>query len=279
MNNLGLIARSRGNLKLAEDHFRRVLAIHEKALGLEHPDVAGTASLLAEFYQREGQLEKAIGYQAQANDIREHELALNLVAGSERQKVLYLNQSQTDLDQMLSLLAADGGRTREGLRAGLTVVLRRKGRSLDAMADSIQTLRQRASTEDRALLDELTAAKTALAVASLQRGGVVSTTPLGKRIAALEVNIERLEAKISARSVEFRVQTQPITLEAIQKALPPDATLVEYAVFHPFDPKVRRLGAPHYGVFVLGSKGEPQWADLGDAQVIELAVDALRRAL
>ena len=276
---LGMLKQETGHLAEGEPMLLRAWAIDRKSLGEKHPDVAGTASLLAEFYQREGQLEKAIGYQVQANDIREHELALNLVAGSERQKVLYLNQSQTDLDQTLSLLAADDGRNREGLRAGLTVVLRRKGRSLDAMADSIQTLRQRASAEDRALLDELTAAKTALAVASLQSGGVVSTTPLGKRIAALEVNIERLETKISARSVEFRVQTQPITLEAIQKTIPPDATLVEYAVFRSFDPKTRRLGAPHYGVFVLGSKGEPQWADLGDAQVIESAVDALRQAL
>ena len=56
----------------------------------------------------------------------------------------------------------------------------------------------------------------------------------------------------------MRAQLQPVTLEAVQAAIPEDAALLEFAVFRPFDPKAERNAeayAPaHYAACVGSAK-------------------------
>ena len=86
------------------------------------------------------------------------------------------------------------------------------------MADTLATVRQHADTGNSGLLDQLNATTTD------SRGS--SLTAVGHRAAAagairdLEARKERLEAELSAQSAEFRAQTQSVTLEAVQAALP-----------------------------------------------------------
>ena len=88
---------------------------------------------------------------------------------------------------------------------------------------------------------------------------------------------------MSAHSAEFRARRQPVTLEAVQAAIPDDAALVEFAVFRPFDPKAERnadaYGVPHYAAYVLRRDAPPRGFDLGPAAAIDAAVDALRQGL
>jgi hypothetical protein len=66
---------------------------------------------------------------------------------------------------------------------------------------------------------------------------------------------------ISARSAEFRTQSQPVSVAAIEEAIPPGAALIEFSAYHPFDPKLRRIdayGELHYVVYVLRRQGEVQ---------------------
>jgi tetratricopeptide (TPR) repeat protein len=50
LNNLGELARRRGNLNEAERLFLRALAVKEAGLGADHPDVATTLNNLAQVY-------------------------------------------------------------------------------------------------------------------------------------------------------------------------------------------------------------------------------------
>src|SRR5206468_3136238 len=95
----------------------------------------------------------------------------------------------------------------------------------------------------------------------------------------LEDQVEKLESEISTRSAEFRAQAQPITLDAVQKAIPAGATLVEFAFYFPYNAKTNGWGSPRYVAYTLAAQGEQLWADLGEAQPIEAAIGALRAAL
>jgi CHAT domain-containing protein len=59
--------------------------------------------------------------------------------------------------------------------------------------------------------------------------------------------------------------------------------LVEFAVYRPFNAKYARpneqFGSPRYIAYVLRQKGEIQWAELGEAAVIDKSVEDLRKAL
>jgi CHAT domain-containing protein len=103
-----------------------------------------------------------------------------------------------------------------------------------------------------------------------------------QQIDALEARKERLEADLSAHSGAFRAQAQPVTLEAVQAALPDEAALIEFAVFRPFDPKVdgnEAYGPAHYAAYIVRKQGVPQGEDLGPAAAIDASIEALRQAL
>ncbi len=101
------------------------------------------------------------------------------------------------------------------------------------MTDIIATLRRRASSDDRAMLDQLQQARASLAAILLRGIGQDKPEAYKAEIKKLQEQVERLEAQVSARSLEFRSQSQPVTIEAIQKALPAEAALVEFTAYKP----------------------------------------------
>jgi CHAT domain-containing protein len=103
-----------------------------------------------------------------------------------------------------------------------------------------------------------------------------------ERIARLEAEDEKLQTTISRRSEEFRVQSQPVTLDTVQQRIPADAALVEFFVYQPFDPAAKPDAKPlpeRYVAYVLKHTGAPQMKDLGEAAPIDAAIDSLRQAL
>jgi CHAT domain-containing protein len=99
------------------------------------------------------------------------------------------------------------------------------------------------------------------------------------RLKLLAEKVEDLEAELSARSAEFRAQTQSVTLAAVRETLPADTILVEFAVLTPWDPRTEKSGAPRYLAYALSAQGQPKWVDLGEAARIEREVGAWRQSL
>jgi CHAT domain-containing protein/Tfp pilus assembly protein PilF len=283
LNLLAELYQAKGDYARAESLLQRALSIREKALGSENPAVAATLSDLASLYEGEGKAELAIQAQSRGNDVSEHNLALILSTGSEKQKLLYIATLTGELYSAISLHTTLAPESAQAARLALTTILRRKGRALDAMADQIAALRRRLDPQDQALLDQLSAARAQLSTLAL--GGLGRTPPdeYQATIRKLEAEVERLEAAVSARSAEFRVGSQPVTVEQAQKAIPQGAALVEIASYRPFDVKAKkkseRFGARRYVAYVLKREGEPLWADLGDAAGIDRAVKDFRGVL
>jgi CHAT domain-containing protein/Tfp pilus assembly protein PilF len=281
--NLALLYTKKGDYAQAEPLLQRGLTIYGRALGPNHPDVATALNNLAAMYWAEGDYARAVQFLSRAQDIRERNLSLVLSAGSERQKLAYVATLYADTSSAVSLHTRSASSDLQALRLALTTVLRRKGRALDVMADQIGSLRRRLDPQDRALLDQLSAAQAQLSALTL--GGPRQSTPeeYEAAVARLEAEVERLQDEVSSRSAEFRVQTQPVTIEQVQKALPPGAALVEFFSYYPYNVKAKTVaeefGASRYVAYVLKGEGEPLWADLGEAKDIDSDVMRLRAAL
>src|SRR6266508_2872938 len=283
LNILAVIYRVKGDYAKAEPLYQRALAIWEKALGPEHPDAAESLNLLARLYEAKGDLTLAVTFQSRANEVSERNIALNLVTGSERQKLAYLATLLAQTDQIISLHARSAPDASTARSLAATTILQRKGRVLDAMSDSIEARRRAASPQDRDLFDQLKDIRSQQA--RLVFGGLQRTTPAEyqNQIRNLAEQAEKLEDEISRRSDRFRAKYQPVTLAAIQSAIPARAALIEFYSYHPFNAKSARpaeaFGQPRYVAYVLRQHGEAQWVDLGEADPIDRAVIALRQAL
>ncbi len=282
LQNFAFLLHDQSDYGRAEPMLRRALSIWEKVFGPEHHNVAEALDGLAALHTAKGEMSQAITFQSRARTVGEHNIALNLSIGSEHQKLAYLVTVAKQTSQIISFhTLAPSDVTARGLAA--TTILQRKGRVLDAMSDSLTALRNRFSTQDQVLLDQFNDASAQLA--RLVLNGPQRGTPAEhqKQVKEAEERKEKLEDEISRHSAEFRAQTQAITLEAVRAAIPADAALIEFAVYRPFNAKAAKeseaYSEPRYVAYVLRRAGEIEWKELGEAKVIDDAVDRFRQAL
>ncbi|MEP6920741.1 MAG: CHAT domain-containing protein, partial [bacterium] len=238
---------------------------------------------IAKLYAALGDSANAITFQKRVDERLEKALELNLAIGSERQKVAYFGSVAERTDRTISLHLNLAPHERSAGALAALVLLQRKGRILDAMSESLTALRQRFSPEDQKLLDQLNSTTARLAKLALNGAQKMDADEYQKELRTLEEQKEKLEAQISERSAEFRAQSQPVTLAAVQAAIPRNAALIEFASYRPFNPRAENnneaYGKPHYAVYVLRQQGEAQWKELGEALAIDASVDGLRKAL
>jgi CHAT domain-containing protein len=284
LNNLANVYDAAGdNARALETHFQ-ALRIEENALGPYHRYTLITTANIANLYAGAGDVAQTIAYRRRAETILEKQLALNLAVGSERQKLAFMNGTTERTERTISLHLRDAPADPDAGALAALVVLQRKGRVLDAMTDTFAAARQRVTDPaERALRDQLDATLAQLARVALNAPQGTDPGTRRAQIAELEARRERLEGEIGAHDAEFRAQTQPVTLQAVQAAIPDDAALLEFAVFRPYDTRADSVsdsyGPPHYAAYVVRKDAAPRGVDLGPAQAIDEAIATLRKAL
>jgi CHAT domain-containing protein/tetratricopeptide (TPR) repeat protein len=283
LNNIGSLTLANKDAPQALALHQRALQLYEHAYGATHPNLSIILSNLSTDYYALGDMTHAVETQARANEISERQLALALATGSEEQKRLFVATLAEESDYTLALHAVAAPTSLPALRLALTTILRRKGRVLDAMSDQIAVLRRRLKPEDRILLERLSTANAELAALVLKGAGKQTPAEYQERLAKLNTDVNDLQAQISARSTEFRAQAQPVTLEAVQQAIPAGAALVEFAVYRPYNAQGKnrqeRFGAPRYVAYVMRAGVAPTWVALGEAAALDQAISAWRTAL
>ena len=273
LNNLAALHQDQGRFGEAEPLYQESLAIWREQLGDRHPDVANSFNNLAALYQVQGKIDIALIYLQQGLDIQEANLNLNLAIGSEDRKQAYIATISGTTSGVISLHFQDAPDNRDAAHLAFSTLLRRKGRILDALTDTQQRLRQNLSPDIALVLDDYASAQSQLA-ALLYRGlGEQDPTDYRRQVDELRQTVNRLENDLSRRSAEFRVETEPVEIAAIQALLPANAALVEIVQYRPFDATSRsdQWGAPRYAAYVLHPTGDLQWVELGDAATLDAA--------
>ncbi|HEY9816687.1 MAG TPA: CHAT domain-containing tetratricopeptide repeat protein, partial [Candidatus Obscuribacterales bacterium] len=259
----------------AELLYQRSLMIDQSVLGETHPNIVISLNSFALLYQTQGNYSAALPLYEQATEIRETQLDLTLSVISEARRRSYLSTLSRETNILISLNLQESP---EAAPLALTTLLRRKGRVLDATAESYATLRQQLTPENQALLDELRQVDT-------QRANLFFGEPVegqAELLVTLEARAEVLQNQLARASAAFRTETQPVTLEMVQQQIPSDGALVELVRYEPdaaISPQEHRR-MPRYAAYVLFPSGEIHTVDLGDAAAIDAQVftflDALR---
>jgi len=267
LNDLAMLYCTTGEYAKGESLYRRAISIHEQKAAMGQPAAREALFGLARCFAAQGRSGEAVRFQSQASQLEEQYLGLNLAVGSEREKLAVLANLSAHLSSNISLDAMFAKTEPAARSLATTSILQRKGRLQDALSASLDALRQRSGAEDRKLLDQLNEATTNLA--NLVLNGNPKATPAGyqQQVKALEEERETLEAEISRSSSGAYERSAPVTLGTVQSAIPLDAALVEFAVYHPFNFRApdnpKAYGASRYVAYILRRQGEVQWKDLG----------------
>jgi CHAT domain-containing protein len=283
LNTLAYLSFVRQRFTEEEPLYRRAVEITERAQGRDHPNVGTYLANLATVYWGRGDASRALETLTRLADLRERNLSLLLSTGSEEQKRLYMQTLANETEAILSFHTRAAPSDASAAELALTTLLRRKGRVLDVVSDQISTLRRRLDPRARQLLDQLSAARAALARLVLDGAAGGDAGERRAERARLEAEAERLEAEVSSRSAEFRTEARAVTLGDVRAAIPAGTALVEVASFRPYDPRARtpreRFGPARYAAYVLRREGAPAWVDLGEAAAVDREVAAWRRSL
>jgi CHAT domain-containing protein/tetratricopeptide (TPR) repeat protein len=284
LHNLAGLCEATGAYAQAELLYKRALAIREKVLGPEHPDVALNLNDLTMLYWAQAHWSEAVGSLRRAAQARES-LAQNMlfVMGDESRKRAFVATlaGETEVDVTFSLAAR--GKVADTESFGLQIVLQRKGRVLDVMADSFGVVRRNLAPQDQRLFEQWR--ETTAQYATLLFRGSEQLPPEQYRelLGQVKGRAAALEGEISQRRAEFRRQVTPVTVEQVQRAIPKGAVLVEWFRYEPVNPEAieqqPRWGLPRYIAYVLKPQGVPVAVEMGDAKTIETAISDLLVAL
>jgi CHAT domain-containing protein/Tfp pilus assembly protein PilF len=279
LENLAWIYYHQQEFEPAAQSFQRAIAIREQQLGNTHPDLSLPLNGLSYVYRAQGKIDQAIGLQNRANEIDEYNLSVMLSYGSEARKQAYIDTFEQSTNATISLNTQQVQNVR-ATRLALTTLLRRKGRILDTLADSQNNLRKYLSPDDQILLTQLAAARSQLA--ALLFSGSTDSPDYQPQLAEIKNQIQTLETQLSQRSTQFKTESQPVTLDAVQKLLPQKSALIEWVLYRPL---IRRLdnlsqwGELRYAAYILHPQGDPQVMDLGTAVEMDQSIAAFRNTL
>jgi CHAT domain-containing protein len=280
LNILAAIYQAQGAYGKAESLLIRALDIQEKSLGPMHPDIAKTLNNLAAIYQAQGAYGRTLPLLSRAAEIHEAQLRTEFARLSEPRKRDLMALLQDETKGVVSLHADTMPAIPQALELALTTVLRRKGRILDSLAETQITLRTHLTPKLREQLDQLALARIELSTRIYTPVDPRTAADRTAAIANLRARIDDLESALSTQSVEFRAQSESVTVAKIQAALPRNATLVEFVRYQRFDARqVKHLQEERYVAYLLTSQGPPQWVTLGEAAPIDAAVGTMLAAM
>jgi CHAT domain-containing protein/Flp pilus assembly protein TadD len=281
-NNLGTLYQMQRDFPKAEQSYQRALVIWRKVLGNNHPDVATVLSNLAAVKEDSGDLDAARGFLRESNAIFDANLRLILSSGSEAAKRAYLEKLRDVTNSSISFYSGYVPHKPEAAGEAAALVLSRKGRLIDAVADEMGILRQHLGPEERKLFDQLIEVRhhiAAILAEAQAAGGFAQFAGEYQEALASEDSIER---KIVARSALFKSQDQPVTLSLVQGNLSPGSVLIEYVQYRsyrfPAAPNAV-VGKPQYAAYLLSNSGPPVWVNLGRAVSIDEIVEEFRKTL
>ncbi|HEX2876213.1 MAG TPA: CHAT domain-containing tetratricopeptide repeat protein, partial [Polyangiaceae bacterium] len=285
LTGLSKLRQAQGDDAQAEQLLLRALAMVERTYGQDAPRVAGVLQQLALFYEANGQHSLAVDYQARATESQEKSLGQMLRGGSDAQKSAAMATFVNSTHLTISLHLQAAPQDEKAARLALLTIVRRKGRVLDAASDELSLLRHHLDANAQQLLDALSAARSELSVAVLAGPGKMPVAEYRAKLDALSREAERHETLLSSRSRDFAQASQPVSLDAVKRALPAHTALVELSVYQPYDFKRRaadqsaRYGVERYAAYALHPDGRVVATDLGPAAEVDTLARALRTEL
>jgi CHAT domain-containing protein len=248
------------------------LAIWEKALGPEHPNLALSLINLAALAAAKHDYATANRLFQRGLRIEDRQIQEVFAFTAEEQKLQFIETIKWSALGYLSLIHQYLNRDPAAVRNGFETVLRRKGVVFDAEARTREAVQGRLPKAARQEWGRLSELRSELAQMLLNTPRNLSAEQYRDKLALLQREIEQAEHHLAKESglVAKELQQRTITLDKVAKQLPKDSALVEFAKIRDFDfVKGQFESTQRYVAFVLTTAGEVTLVDLGEADALE----------
>jgi len=289
LNNLALLYKDIGLFSKAKPLYRKTLKIFGAKLATDHPDYAVTLNNLALLQVATDRPLEALRRMQEAVEIENRMLSQIFSISSDNQRLTYLQQKRGEFYGFLSLVTQYLPDAPDAIQAAFDLVLRSKALGAEAAA-----MQRTAILSDRyrhlaPQLEQLRQLDNQIASLAWNVPPPEQLTAYQTQLATLYQQRDELDRALSRDIPEMNLQKQLDTAnrDAIAKALPDGATLVEFVRFDVFNFKAIRAKGDsqwlpaRYLAFILPAK-EPeqvQMIDLGEAEAIDNLIRVFRKSV
>ena len=284
LQNLAALYKATGDPAKAKPLYERSIAIN-RTMGPDHPDVAKSLYALAALHVQMEQWDEARDGVDGARRIFRRHTSRVLPGLSESQQLAFLKA--TDESSFHGALSLARMRREDAGMAEISAgwVLNGKGVTQQALAERILVARDSTNPALAPVVNGLLAVRRQLAtmtLAPIKPGEEQATQAEMQQLTSQEQELSKRFGQASGRAE----QADPwIELDAVRAALPADALLVEIARFgvrnFATSNRDERWQAPRYAAWIIpaAGQGEVRIVDLGNAEGVDAAVQAVRTAL
>jgi tetratricopeptide (TPR) repeat protein/CHAT domain-containing protein len=280
LHNLALLCERQKRYAEAEPLYRQALKIREARLSANHPAVAATRNSLAVLCAATGKWREAAElFQQARRGLREH-LRLNLAPLGPPQQLAYLAR-RIEPDYHAALTLAADRRGDPGMaELAAAWLLNGKGQTNEALAEPLALARAAARPGLKAVYQQLLQVRAQASFLTLEPALPGQEKQRQEQLAQL-LRRERALAVQLARDGGDRTGPDWVELAELRRALPADAVYVDFARYGAYDFKERRWKSHRFLACVVppAGRGAVELTDLGPAEEIEQAVQAVRRAM
>jgi CHAT domain-containing protein/tetratricopeptide (TPR) repeat protein len=285
LKSLAVLYRARGQYDRAEPLFRDSIKVFEAALDPNNPNLAQAEGNLALLYAARGRWAQAAASTDRARHVLRGHVHRVLPGLSEQEQLQFLRtQHQTSLDTALSLALARGqDPALVEMSAGW--VLNGKAVAQQALAERVLLARDSRNSALAGEVKQLLDVRTQLATLSLQGPPAGQETAHRQELARLAAREEALSKRLG-RIGSNRTQADPwVDLDEVRRVLPADTVLVEIVRLRLRDVTATGVApvwqAARYAAWLIpaAGKGKVELIDLGKAEQIEAAVEAVQTEL
>jgi CHAT domain-containing protein/tetratricopeptide (TPR) repeat protein len=302
----GLALAAAGDGRGAEEQLRRALAVAEQVHGPAHPDNASYLEALADVEAARGDVADAARLYARSLDVQNHFWTDVLEIGSERFKSASMASLNDPVPHLIAFQMNAGSGLPAARALAFEAVAYRKGRILEQARSWRARLASNNSADVRQRAAEwqaLVGCRASLTMAGGYRDikpaltgtcSLSGTDLAGKyerllsdlrsrwtptvaaeavrAVAVLQERSDAVETSLGRAIGSVGDTTRP-TVETLRRQLRDDEALIEFAAYVD-----ERRSEPHYGAFVLDSRGDLEWIDLGARAPIDRSVGDLLEA-
>jgi CHAT domain-containing protein/Tfp pilus assembly protein PilF len=285
-NNLGLLAQETGDYALAEKYYLRAQDIKESLLGPVHPDVSLGYANLGMLAADQGDYPKAHELFQKAEKIDDQLIDQVMGFTAESQKLKFLATKELSMAGSISLVATELADNPAARKDAMNLWLKRKGIILEAQRRFQEAVVYSGDPEAREVFQELARVRARLSRLVMSGPGREGPQTHQARIAELNRERDRLEARLSQLSRGFAIQKKKSRADVVQvaQALPPGTALVEFARIRFYNYRAA-AGQPHWeppqylAFVVLAGREDAALVPLGQADPIDRAVMDFKRAV
>ncbi len=277
LNNLAYLYKSIGQYNQVLPLYQRALVIREKALGPEHDYTATSMNNLAFFHGYQQHSVEALHWFKRGQTVTDHIIQNTFSILTEQQKLKFVKMKEGELHGMLSLIHRQLASDPAAIRAGLDLVLSRKGIVFDAQARQQDAIARSLDPETKKLWDALSNQRGELAKLMQSKPEKLSSEAYQKRIADYQAAITELESQLASKSalVAQELKQRTVTSQEVANTLGKSGVLAEFVKIQDYDWEHGKWSDTwRYLAFILHGDGKIQLVDLGEAGALESTVQA-----